>query len=423
MRMAVSIFLMVPLTTFYLTVPEIGAFALLSLIAHGLMIPLNVGGNLMINSYYFSINESQKKELFSHLYVFEIVLKLLCFCFILLIGEYLVKGIMKDYEDDFLVVFYLLSASIIFSSTRSILNHFFTVRRESKRYFLYNFLDIVLLLICSIIFLHYLGLGLIGYAAANFLSIFLFFLLNVNVMRRYTSFKYKKRWFTIIYLKGIRLFYANVVENLLNLYDSFIVQKTLTLGDLGLYSHSKQYVVKLGVLDKAFFQSYSVSYLKMLKGEEETDIFKISLFWYSFLLFLGLFIVYLADDLIALLTHDKLTESATYLAMLYTLIFFRSNQMAYSYQILFHKENELFVKLATVANVVGMIILTLGVFLFDLGLNFIVWTFVLNVVLKNIAIKVYALFKYKRVDISEAFFWLSLFIYLIILNKEEVYVF
>jgi O-antigen/teichoic acid export membrane protein len=421
--MAVSIFLMVPITTFYLTVPEIGAFALLSLIAHGLMVPLNVGGNLVINAYYFSINESQKKELFSHLYVFEIILKLLCFCLILLIGEYVVKGIMKDYEDKFLVVFYLLSASAIFSSTKPMLNHFFTVRRESKRYFLYNFLDIGLLLLCSTVFLHYLGLGLIGYAAASFLSIFLFFVLDVNVIRRYTSFKYKKRWFTIIYLKGIRLFYANLVENFLNFYDSFIVQKVLTLGDLGLYSHSKQYVVKLGVLDKAFFQSYSVSYFKMLKGDEEPNIFKISLFWYSFLLLIGLCIVYLADDLIAILTHDKLTESAKYLSILYTLIFFRSNQMAYSYQILYHKENELFVKLATVANIAGMTILTLGAFLFDLGLSFIVWSFVLNVVLKNVAIKGYAIFKYKRADISEVFFWLSLFIYQIILHKEEVYVF
>ena len=364
-----------------------------------------------------------RNKLISHLYVFEIILKLLCFCLVLLIGEVLVKGIVEDYEDDFLVVFYILSASVIFSSTRPMLNHFFTVRRESKRYFLYNLLDIVLLLLCSIVFLHYLGLGLIGYAAAIFLSVFLFFLLDVNVIRRYASFKYKKRWLTIIYAKGIRLFYANLVENLLNFYDSFIVQKTLTLVDLGLYSHAKQYLGKLGMLDKAFFQSYSVGYLKMLKGEEEIDVFKISLFWYSFLLLLGLCIVYLADDVIAILTHDKLTESAKYLAILYTLIFFRSNQMAYSYQILFHKENELFVKLATVANIVGMTILTLGVFLFDLGLNFIVWWVVLNVVLKNTAIKGYALCKYKKADISEVFFCVSLVIYLIFLYKEKVYVF
>jgi O-antigen/teichoic acid export membrane protein len=241
-------------------------------------------------------------------------------------------------------------------------------------------------------------------------------------MRRYTTFKYKKRWRTIIYLKGIRLFYANVVESFLNFYDSYIVQKILSLGDLGLYSHAKQYTMKLGVLDKAFFQSYSVGYFKMLKGDEKIDIFKITLFWYTFLLLLGICILYLADDVIALLTHDKLTKSADYLAILYILIFFRSNQMAYSYQILFHKENEIFVKLATISNIVGLIILTSGVFLFDLGVLFIVWSFVFNVVLRNVLIKGYALYKYNKFDISELFFFISLFVYLLFLYKEQVFV-
>ncbi len=417
-KMAVSILVMLPLTTYYLSIEEIGVFAFLSLLSSALMIPLSTSANLMINSYYFTSSTKQRRELFYHLYLLEILLKIISFIVVLIVGSVLLESVMKDYNKDYLTVFYVLVLARVFSSTRPILYHFFTVRRESARFFNYNIVEISLLTVLTFFFIYFLEFGLLGYGLSVLSSSFLMFLIDINAVRKYIEFKYRKRWFKIIYVKGIKLFYANLIENLLNFYDSYIVQQTLSMGGLALYSHAKQYVAKFGLLDKAFFQSYSVNYMLTLKGEEKLNIFKITLFWYSFLLIVGICIIYLADDVIGFLTHDKLTKSAEYLAIFYILVFFRSNQQQYSYQILYNKKNEIFVRLATMANIISFAVLTIGVFVFEFGILFIIFSFVLNVILRNIFIKSYAIYKYRNIDISELFFLISLFLYLGVLLKE-----
>jgi O-antigen/teichoic acid export membrane protein len=415
--MSASIFLLLPLTTFYLSVSEIGLFALMSLLSQVMMAPLNTGANLIINAYYFSLTESKKRELFSHLYLIEIGLKILSFILVLFLGDVLLKVLVEDYNEELIIIFYLLTSSIIFSCTKPLLDHFFTVRKESTWYVYFNVADIVILILCTFACLHIFELGLKGYALAILLSAALMFIINVKIISRYTNLMLKKRWLVLIYLKGIRLFYANLFENIVNFYDSFIVQKTLSLQDLGLYSHGKQYAVKLGMLDKAFFQSYSVSYLKMLNEEAELKVFKVSLFWYGFLLLLGVGLVVLSDNVIALLTHDKLTASAEYLCIFYISVFFRSNQMPYNLMLLHKKKTEVFVSLAVLSNLIGASILTLGVFFFGLGIHFVVLCFVLNSVLKNIAIKGYAFYLYRAVDESEVVFWVALASYVLVLKN------
>lgn len=417
-KMAVSILVILPLITYYLSLEEIGVFAFLSLLASALMTPLSTSANLMINSYYFTSSTKQRKELFYHLYLFEVLLKIVSFILILIVGSTLLEGVMKEYDEDYLTIFYILVLSRVFSSTRPILYHFFTVRKESVRFFYANIIEILLLIILTFFYLYFLDFGLLGYVLSVLSASFLMFLIDINVIRKYIDFRYRKRWFIVIYKKGIRLFYANLIENFQNFYDSYLVQQALSMSLLGLYSHAKQYVTKFSMIDKAFFQSYSVDYMMMLKGKERLNIFKVTLAWYGFLLFVGICIIYLADDVIGFLTHDKLTKSAEYLAIFYILVFFRSNQQQYSYQILYNKQNEIFVRLATMANIVSFAVLTIGVIVLEFGIIFIIFSFVLNVVLRNIFIKSYAIYKYRNIDISELFFLISLFLYLGVLFKE-----
>lgn len=416
--MVTSVVVMLPLTTYYLSVEEIGLFTFLTLIATMIMTPLNTAANLIINAYYFSSTNLQRKKLFFHLYLYELLLKLFVFCGLLLFGGFFLKLVIDEYKNDYYLLLSILSSGLIFTATRPILYHFLTVRKESKRFFWFNILEIMLLIIATAFFLSYMEMGLFGYVYATLTSSFVMFLIDINTIRKYWQWGYSKQYALLIYKKGIRLFYANIIETFVNFYDSFVVQKALDFYQLGIYSHAKQYVTKFGALDKAFFQAYSVSYMKMLRGEESLNIFKITLFWYSFLLFAGIMIIYFGEATVSLLTHDKMTESAKYIAFFYILVFFRSNQQQYSYQILYNKENGIFTFLSTSANILSLIILFMGVFVYNLDINFIVFSFVLNVILKNTFIKLYAIYKYKNVDISENIFLIFLILYLIIFFKE-----
>lgn len=229
-----------------------------------------------------------------------------------------------------------------------------------------------------------------------------------------------KRYSLIIYKKGIRLFYANIIEGFINFYDSFLIKNSLNLHYLGLYAHAKQYLAKFLVLDKSFFQAYSVRYMNKLNGKDEVNISFFIFGWYVFLLIVGVAILEVGEYVVGILTHGKMVDSVKMLAIFYVLVFFRSNQMQYNCQILYNKKNELFVFINMIANILSLGLLTLGVFHFGYGIGFIVLMYSVSVIFRSTFIKFYALYKFRNYDRTECFFWLFLcaYLYMLFLKSE-----
>ena len=131
-------------------------------------------------------------------------------------------------------------------------------------------------------------------------------------------------------MKGIRLIPFNILESINNFADTYFIQKTLGFNNLALYNHAKLYVNKFSFFDKAFFQAYSVEYLECLKLRRiSKKFFKIELFWYLIILFIGISSSFFAEIIIDILTHGMLNESAYYLPILFLSVFFRSNQQVF----------------------------------------------------------------------------------------------
>jgi O-antigen/teichoic acid export membrane protein len=414
-KLVASLIVTLPMVTFYLSVEQIGVYAYIALLSSFLMIPLSSGGQAIVASHYFTSDKNERKKMFFHIYVVEIIIKILLFIIVVFFGEQFLKIAFHEYKNEYINYLLIYSASLIFSATKPILYYFFTVERKAGIFFFYNTIEVILNLFFITLFFYFLELGLIGYFLSALFTSFIIFLLDVYTMSKNFIIGFDRQWVGTIYHKGFKLFYVNLLEQFLNLYDSYIVQRFLNLNHLGVYSHAKQYIGNFSMVDNAFFYSYLPSYMRMLNKEEKIDTFKIMLAWYCFLLCLGICIIFFAKDVIGYLTHGKLTQSAELVPLLFVLIFFKSNQRQYSSQLLYYKRNKEYANLSVFANILGFLILTIGVFVYDSGLYFIVFSYILNVVLRNIFIKSYAIYKYRHVDISELFFIVSLAIYIFLL--------
>ena len=282
------------------------------------------------------------------------------------------------------------------------------IKQESKRFFSFNIFEVVLTVVLTVVLVSIMELGIFGYSLSLLFVPLIMFGLNIMIANIYST---NTKW-----MKVIKVFYGNIIENFLNFYEAYVIQATTGIKQVALYTHSKQYLSSINMLDKSFFQAYAVDYLKMLNGEYLTlKIFRIMFYWYTFILFIGVCIVYLGDDAISFLTHGKLTESAKYLAILYISIFFKSNQQQYNFQLLF---NKVFIFITTIANLLIIICLSWVLITYKNDINTILYVFIIGFVLKNIMVKVYAIYNYRLIDISELLFWVSLIIYLIILQNE-----
>ncbi len=414
-KLIVSFIVILPVITFYLDVEQIGIYAFIVLLSNFIMVPISAGGHMIVASHYLTTDEEEKKKMFFHVYIIEIIIKILLFICVIILGELFLKLVFNEFQDDYVSYLLIFSASLIFNVTKPILYYYFTIEKKAKQFFIYNTIEILLNLMFIILFFYFLEFGFIGYFLSALFTSIIMFVVDISTMYKNFIVGIDKKWISIIYHKGFKLFYANLIEQFLNLYDSYIVQKFLNFHHLGIYAHAKQYIGNFAMIDKAFFYSYSASYMRMLNKDEDLNIFKITFIWYSFLLFFGICVVFFAHDVIGYLTHGKLVESAELVSLLFILIFFRSNQQQYSSQLMYYKRNKEYANLAVFANILGFSILTIGVFIFNAGLYFIVFSYIMNVVLRNIFIKSYAIYKYRNVDISELFFIVSVSVYIFLL--------
>lgn len=402
---------MLPLTTYFLSVSEIGIFAFITMLANLIISPISTGGSLVINSYYFNIIPKRRRSLFSHLYLFEILLKVFMFIISITTASVFLEYLFNDFQSEYQDYFIFSCLNIVLASTRYLYYHLLVVQKNSSKFFLITVTEIFLNISFVYIFLGPLGFGLKGYFLGLCLSTFIMLIIELVNVKGMFHFKLEKVWIRIIWNKGIKLFYGGVLENILSFYESFLVQKSLSAYSLGLYTHAKKYITSFGIIDKSFYQSYSVDYLEALKNRAKSNHNTSLFYWYLFVLLVGISAIFLSKDVINFLTHNKMGDSSKILIIFFFSIFFRSNQQQYNYQLIFHKKNAAFVNISMLVNIICFIILTFIVFQSHMSLEVVAWVFVLNSFLKNMLIKCFAISLFKKVDISEFYFWISLLIY------------
>lgn len=397
-----------------MSVNEVGLYAYLTLLASLFMIPLNSGAGIIINSYYFTSGIKHRKELFFHTYSIELSLKIFSFFFLLLFSEFFMELVVNDPTDTIIEIFRLIALAMIFSSIKPLLFQILTIEKKAKDFFIVSIIDVFITVVLTVFFLHVLHYGIKGYVLSVLTASILMFFFNFYIMKKNISIHFKFRWLKIIYNKGIKHFAANLMENFYNIFDTYLVQKYLGMYQVGLYTHAKQYITKFSALDKSIIQAYQVEYMLMLKKSNHFNNIKTSALWLSFVFLIGIGVLFFSETIIALLTHNKFTESAYIVKFLYIVAFLRFNQVQYNQQLFFFKKPSVFVNISFIVNFLTIIMLIASVLLIERKIEYILFIIVANAFLKNILMKLYAIKNYRIFDKSEIVFWIYFVSYLLI---------
>ena len=412
-KLIISLIITVPLTTYYLNIDDLCKIVFFITLSTLLFQPINCGGNSIINAYYFSKSKTFFSRFLLYFYWTSFFLKLIVLAIICIVLKALdPSSLLIDYNNILLIFL-----SQIFASTRSVAYHLFTIESEVKKYSYYTIFEAVVVN-ASIYYFLRIENSIAYYIYALLLSSTLIFLKELLLISSKMSFSFDKRYFSIIYNKGLRLYPYEMFLILSQRIDYLLVSKYVSLSSLVILQHAKTYPEKIEVLMKSYFQSLNVQFMKYLdslNAKAFKNVIRFESLWYFILLVIGILIILFIETVIDILTHGKLNESAIIVSILYVSLFFKSKQQFFISVLLYNKKIELFTKTSSALSFFYLALLLIYHCIFGVNLKVIIFLILLFsllkwIVLKYLSSKYYSFHQYKVYP-----FYLSLTSYLVVL--------
>ncbi len=364
-----GVFVIVPLTTYYLDPKDFGIVAII-MVFSGLLVPLSSTGVVwVLSGNYYKINTEEKGELVFNMLFLGIVLRTFWLIVFGIIGHFFLDKVIRSYEEIFSLFFYLLLAAEWFNSVWELVSYVIVLEKKSKTH---AFLEmakllsrLIILVICLVVFklrtisliYAYLGAALIG------------FVFSLIYIRKHLVTKIKKRWIKEIFKVGFPTIPLNFFEVISNSVGRFFVERWIGLSQLGIYSHSLDYKKMFMLFQRAFAKSYSPEVLAVFSGQGTVKIETVRSIlrrWFGILSIVGVGVALFSENVINILTHGKFTQAAPLVSLWFILIVIYAFGIPYTQFLLVNKKNKLIVISQIILGIISWGLIALFVKLFGI---------------------------------------------------------
>jgi O-antigen/teichoic acid export membrane protein len=377
-----SVFIMIPVTTYYLNPKDFGVFAILNAITMPIGPLSSTGANWVLAGNYFKISDGEKGALVFNILLLDLLLKLFWVVLFLVVAPLLLPIIIKDFEPRYTDYFMLVLVSILLTAFWPTISYFIVLQQRAR---LHTFFEIsqwvsgALVIVICLTFLKMTTITLfLGPIAAGMASL----LLGFWYMRSYVRPSLSRKWISEVFRFGLPTIPSNFFEMLSNFADRYFVQRWISLSQLGIYSHSMNYrdVFKMG--SRAFIRSYIPSAIEAYSKKLDTSDLAYKLkTWYGLLAVSGLFATLFSYEIVNTLTHGKFTAAAALVPIWFLMVFSLAYGVPYTQFLLVQKKN-----IFMVYSGIAIGIVSIGVTAFSIY-EFGILGAVFSIVLSNFAIQ------------------------------------
>ncbi len=409
-----TVFIIIPITTFYLTPKDFGIYAVIFLIISFVIPFISSAPRWILGSNYFKNNVQENKILFFNIIIFEFILKSTVILIFFFLGKTILSLVIVQYESTYLYLFQLALIATWLGSSWPVISQLLILQKRAK---LHSFIEIFKFIfggIITILAISYFNSGveglLYGLLATNLFS----FLFEVFITMRFTLFSLSSKWMREIVFSTIRALPTILSDTLKNFSDRYFIQLWLNLSQLGIYAHSQSYYNVFKLFFKSFYNTISPDTLNSLTNNKSFDLKKLKNLIgiaMNLLFLLGIPVILFSEDIISFLTHDKFTSAAQLVPLWYVIIFsFLYGVMALDYLII--KKKFTYITLSLIFISVVSLPIT-GVLIYFYGLT----GAVISLIISNFSLQIWrnkkatSLGLYENNGIS---FWFFVLMYLIV---------
>jgi O-antigen/teichoic acid export membrane protein len=390
----VSLFIVIPVSTFYLEPKDFGIIGIITVFSH-LVAPFSsVAVGWVLGGNFYKISEDEKKNLIFNALVVGVMLRLFWVSLFASAGFYLLPKLIKAYQPIFLSFFLIFLVAELLNSIWEVVYYVIVLQ---KRGAIYAFLDITqllghtLVLVLCLVILH---LKTISLALANLGSALGGFIFSMVYIRKYISWRFNLKWIKETLRFTLPIIPLNVFETISNSIDRFFIERLLNLSQLGIYTHSLGYRKMFMLPLKAFSKTYAPEVIEALSsGNQINDIGRSKIFfekWIGLLGISGVGIVLFSREIINILTHGKFVQAAAIVPLWFILILVHSLGVPYTQFFFVHKKMKFVIISELILGLISWGMILLGVLHFGLigaTLAIILYYFTLNLLKKIYAVQ------------------------------------
>ena len=409
-RGGANLFIVIPLTTYYLDPYHFGIVGIITVFS-GIVTPLSsVGLVWVLGGNYFKISTRERAELIFNALVVNIILRTV-WVLLLGIGAYFLLPLcIVSFKPQFILFFWLFLGAEWLNSLWEVVSYVIILQKRGGVFTLCEVFQTIIHL--GVLSLCLVGLRLktlslvlanLGYALGGFIF-------SAVYIRRYIIKKINIHWIK----ESIKLTFPTIPQNLFNYLsqslDRFFIERWNTLSQLGIYTHSLTYKKMFMIPIKAYSRTCSPTIIEIFSKstEKETRVKIVRTFvrkWFGLLSIGGCGVVLFTREFLNLFTHGKFLKAYPLIIMWFILMQIYSFGLLYSQFFFAHKRMKFIILTEIIIGSIFWIIIAFLVKIYGIiggGGGVIGYFFVLYSLRKWYALKLGCY------NLDKNYFWISL---------------
>jgi len=334
-------FIMIPLYTRYLSTEAYGTLELLDLTSYIVGMFLATGITQAIYRFYYEYEEEEKKKQVIGIALQIIWVNSLIGLPLLFLFSQNISNLVFE-SPNYFHLFNIIFATTVINLNAELLLAYLRIKKRSTLYICITTSKLVLNLSLNILFIVHYNMGVTGILVGGLLSSFATGLFLFLLIYRQIRFSYSS-----VIMKGMIAFGLPMIGNWLGMYvmnfaDRFLLQRLVSLSEVGIYSLAYKFGMILNFLVLApFLKVWGPMQFEMVKESDAKQTFS-TLFTYFCLVefFLGLGIAVLIKDVITIMADVEYHAAYQYVPLLLLAYIFSGARWIVQFGILLEKKTK-----------------------------------------------------------------------------------
>lgn len=355
-----GIFVVVPITTFYLDPADIGLVAVLTAIAMPIG-PLASSGDMWVLSGHWHITSvEERKDLLFNVVLANLLLKLFWVVVFWFLASSILPMVLRDFQLLHVRYFGFVLVGLLLNTLWSTVSFVMVLEEHAALNAANEVAQWVAGAASTVICLAVFKLGLVSLL----ISPIVVGLVSLGLCLWYLAPRVRpalsRAWLKEVFQKGLPVIPFNLTEVIANSLDRVLIQRWLDLHQLGLYAHSQTYRGVFVTATKAYSRTMTPVLLASFAGDSRSrseDLSSKQSLWYSAACIGGIMVALFAPEIVHLIGHGKFDGAAPLVPIWYFLVLTQSFGLPYTQYVLHVKQNRLLSLWSVVGNLLTMLLL------------------------------------------------------------------
>ena len=367
LQLAAGMFVMVPVTTYYLGPADIGVVAILTALAMPVVPLASTGDSWVLSTHWHRASVQDRRELLFSLLLANVSMKAVWAGVFWFSSGIVLPMLVREYRPEYRDYFGCALLGLLASTTWATLSSLMVIERAAATHAVNELLQWLAGALTTLIGLAVANLGMLALFLAPIVAGLTSTAHGWYYVRNKISARLRVRWLCDIARSGLPAVPFSLTDVLANTLDRFVIQRWLDLSSLGIYAHSQNYRGMVITITKAYSKTMTPSLLELFAdpGEERAEhVRRASSGWYVALILAGVLVALFSREMIHILTHGKFDDAAMLVPLWFLLAFAHSMGVPFTQYLLSARRNFVLSASSILISAATIVLVVLGTWTF-----------------------------------------------------------